>query len=244
MSKKKTEKTGTKEWADFTLNTQKGCINNCVYGYCHKKIAPMFKLMPSLGWNHPEYRSKEWIVKKIKSKECQEAKVIMYASMHDFTPDNIDLCCWAIEQLLKLTTAQLLLVSKPRESCIGQIAEQFKEFKDRIEFRFTLGTFWQPTLDIWEPECSSVQERIICIREVPKIWGYKVSVSMEPLLEPKLAELEEIIANFEYWNVASIWIGAMNYIPDAPKLDYQLIYNTFKGNPKIKFKESFRKRLI
>jgi hypothetical protein len=42
--------------------------------------------------------------------------------------------------------------------------------------------------------------------------------------------------------LSEIWIGSMNYRKDTPKLSYQTIYNRYKYNPIIKWKDSFFKQ--
>jgi DNA repair photolyase len=237
------EKTGTHEWSDETFNSQKGCTNNCDYGYCKLRMAPLFKLMPANGWDHPEYRSHEWILKHIRAKKIQQAHVIMYPSMHDYTLDNIDLCLWTLQALRDETKANLLLVSKPQLFCIQQILNLSLP-RDRVEFRFTIGCWTDPTWKRWEPLTPTIEDRKKAIAMCQEA-GYKVSISMEPLLETEPKTITEMLSFFNVHQVDSIWIGAMNYVSAdiAPKLDYAQIYSLFKNEPKVRWKESFRKHL-
>ncbi len=244
---KTTKLTGTYEWMPTTFNSQKGCVNNCKYCYAKKVIAPRFKLMPANGWEHPEYRSKEWIVKKLRSKKYQETTGIMYPSIHDFTPDNIDLCCFTIESMLRLTKADLLLVSKPDPKCIRQIVDLLERLypyrpHERIEFRLTIGSNNPKALKEWEPDAPPLEERLTALGLVTDE-EYSHSISMEPLLETKIVELNKTIDFFSEYLPCSIWIGGMNYIQDAPQYNYKTIYNGLKHKPLLKWKESFRKHL-
>lgn len=245
MSPNKPKSTGTFEWSDATFNSQKGCINNCVYGYCKNVMAPRFRLMPKLGWEHPEYRTTEWIKKHIQEKQYQELtpdQVIMYPSMHDFTPDNIDLCIWTIQSLLIDTKARLLLVSKPRKACIEQIIRNdiIDHEKNRIEFRFTIGSKHYDILHKWEPSATEFVERCSCM-EIVLQKGFKLSISCEPLLDEDCGIVDWLLGYTDF--KGDIWIGSMNYRNDAPKLDYPAIYQKYKDNPRIRFKESFRRHL-
>jgi DNA repair photolyase len=237
------DKTGTYEWADATFNSQKGCVNNCEYGYCKLRMAPLFKLMPAEGWDHPEYRSHEWILKHMRAKKIQQAHVIMYPSMHDFTIDNIALGLWTLKALRDETKAKLLLVSKPHPFCIQQIFN-LNLPRDRVEFRFTIGCWTNAVWNKWEPLTPTIEDRKKCI-DLCQNAGYKVSISMEPLLETDPKIIGEMIAYFNVHNLESIWIGAMNYVAAeiAPQLDYARIYTLFKNEPKVRWKESFRKHL-
>jgi hypothetical protein len=238
-------KTGTNEWADATFNSQKGCVNNCKYGYCKLIMAPRFKLMPAAGWEHPEYRSTQWILKRIQSeKKLQQAKTIMYPSMHDISTDNLDLCIFTINALRELTKANLLLVSKPQRACIQKILD-LNLPKSRIEFRFTIGCWKTSTWNFWEPSAPLMDDRIDCVKLCQNA-GYKVSISMEPLLETDRIVIWEIVDFFaNTLHVDSIWVGAMNYmsIDIAPQLDYGVIYAMLKNIPQVRWKESFRKHL-
>jgi hypothetical protein len=63
----------------------------------------------------------------------------------------------------------------------------------------------------------------------------------EPLLEDPDDLLDLLFKAFPELN--TIWIGAMQYRSDAPKLDFQSIYKKYKDNTKIKFKDSFMKKI-
>lgn len=232
MSKKTT---GTYEWANKTFNLQFGCENNCTYCYA-KRMANRFGRIPFLGWNHP-------IMKPLP--EIPKNSLVMFPSTHDITPNNLSLSIKCINHLLSKNN-RILIVSKPRLDCIAQITsnEEIIKRKDRIEFRFTIGCWFENDYirKIWEPDASPITERYDCVR-LALDREFKVSISIEPLLETNLIDFGEMIADFEYHHVSEIWIGAMNYSKEIPNLDFKAVYNIAKESPIVKFKESFRKHL-
>jgi DNA repair photolyase len=59
--KPKKEKKGVQEWCPYSDNIQKGCENNCKYGYCRKNANFHKKhLWPKSGkWEEPEINWKK-----------------------------------------------------------------------------------------------------------------------------------------------------------------------------------------
>jgi radical SAM superfamily enzyme YgiQ (UPF0313 family) len=78
----KREGTGTKEWAEITVNIQKGCANNCLYCYAADNAAKRYG-----GWRKREEWGREELSKKagIKSYPLQTG-VVMFPSTHDMEP--------------------------------------------------------------------------------------------------------------------------------------------------------------
>lgn len=111
------------------------------------------------------------------------------------------------------------------EYAIQRRAQYEKEGKVKSEKQLRCSRYWQGTLKL-------AKER-----------GFKISISMEPLIEPSIIDLGEAIAYFESMGITEIWIGAMNYTKDSPKYDYDKIYQKFKNDENVKWKESFRKHL-
>ena len=170
----------------------------------------------------------------------------MFPSTHDITMTNLAECHEIIGKLLDRNN-HLLIVTKPCYRCIELICYNFKYDINNIDFRFTIGSVYNDVLKAWEPNAPEFEERICAVREAIRC-GHNVSISCEPLLD---VDNQGIVPILEYFltvmpegnAITEIWVGAMNYNKDAPKLDYAAIYNTHKDNPKIKWKESFRKHL-
>jgi hypothetical protein len=230
------------EWG-HSINIQRGCRNNCTYGYCQK----MAKRFPKSLWP----KSGKWDVPDIKwsevfKKEQYYAKtngVCFFATMHDLDDQNLFAYIIKIHNLL-LKGNYVLLVSKPRVKYIREIMAFLEEDWPsdrftRFEFRFTIGSFYPHTLFHWEPDAPILGERLQCMADT-LYSKYQVSVSCEPLLDE---DCRIVTILLEWRDLLEIWIGPMQYVKDAPVLEYKKIYDRFKGEPKIRWKHDFRKHL-
>jgi DNA repair photolyase len=231
---------GTREWSDVSFNVDNGCINNCRYCYA-KNMAHRFKRDPKDGWDHPESRSPPPVVPRHKR--------VMFPTTHDITDANINIYCMYLNALLRAGNS-VLIVSKPRVACIRTIVDRLNAWdpvwRDKVEFRFTIGTVFESVRAYWEPGAPPIIERLECIPLTCNA-GYKTSISCEPLLDPggEMVEyLLEINAKLPGRPLDSIWIGAINgCCKNAPKLDYIGLYHKFGDIPLVQWKESFRKHL-
>jgi len=226
-----TNKTGTHEWACKTVNIQYGCENNCVYCYA-RKMAARFNRIPKLGWDHPDLKL------TINESALPRNTLVMFPSTHDITPANITPSLAMILWLVRHGN-KLLIVSKPRLECITRIVD-YQLPAEKLEFRFSIGTCREEIARKWEPNAPLPNERMACAKMVIEK-GYKCSISMEPLLDN--IDYGFMIDCFTRLQVHEIWIGAMNYMKDAPRLNYAQIYAEYKDNPLIRWKDSFRKHL-
>lgn len=232
--------TGTKEWAHSNVNIQTGCENNCLYCYA-KKIAFRYKRIQSEeDWKYPQFNRENYLKQLMRKKPTNGR--IMFPSSHDISISNWRECHQVIYHLLIIGN-DIILVSKPKlAAMLNFFTDDMLQFKDQLEFRFTIGFWDNHTQMLWEPEAPPLWERLQCVeRAVQK--GFTVSISMEPLLETQPEIIEDMLQYFVSQGISEIWIGAMNYTKNAPKLNYNLIYQTFKAWPEIKWKESFRKHL-
>jgi DNA repair photolyase len=157
---------------------------------------------------------------------------------------------------------EVLVTSKPNLDCIKKICETFTEFKDKILFRFTIGSLDSLVLNFWEPEAPSFNERFECLTLAFKM-GYKTSVSAEPLLDK---DVHSLIRRLSPYVTDTIWIGKAeqlrkrltmngyndpNTIANADELmewqnDPMLIrdlYEKYKDNPMIRWKTSYLKEM-
>jgi len=241
---------GTYEWAVDSVNCSVGCINDCHYCYA--------KRLSILRKDFTTY--KDWSKHiGIRRKEPKEHKkfdgTVMFPSTHDIFPENLELCCEVIANLLEARNT-VLIVSKPRVSCISRILKEFEDYKDKILFRFTIGCSDDRILKTWEPGAPDFAERFACLVLAHEN-GFKTSVSMEPMLDSS-----NVIKDFNKLSpyvTDSIWIGKMNRISDRVtgipvaekkriregQTDSKIIkiYGALKDEPKVKWKESFKKVL-
>jgi len=179
----------------------------------------------------------------------------MFPTMHDIHPNNLDVCVDTLANLLEAGN-KVLITSKPKLDCIIEICSVFKEYKDKILFRFTIGTSRNRILNLWEPGAPDFEERFTCLAYA-KAKGFKTSVSMEPMLDSETVVTDALYMSPFVTN--TIWIGKMNKIDDrvvgipaeeksrikrgqTPK-QVRRIYDALKDNPKIEWKDSFKEDL-
>jgi len=202
-------------------------------------MAARFNRIPEKGWEYP-------IIKSDLFSHLPQNTTVMLPSTHDITEHNIGDMLVLISKLLKRNN-QLLIVSKPRIKCIELLCnnEIITQYKEKIIFRFTIGSIDNKILQYWEPNAPSFEERIECV-EYALEKEFPVTISCEPLLDSIFIPLILKLANYSSYSgfrINEIWIGAMNYIKNSPIIDYQAIYNYCSDLPTIKWKESFRKHL-
>lgn len=243
---------GTYEWASYNANFISGCIHNCKYCYS-KEMAIRFGRTKPSNWHEENIRkgSLSKIFKKIDG-------TIMFPSSHDIHPSHLDEALIFLENILKPGN-KVLIVSKPHLECIKAICSKFYKSRNNIMFRFTIGSTNSDVLNLWEPNAPNFSERVASLK-----WAYKkdfmTSVSCEPMLDNNV---DALIKKVSPYVTDAIWIGKANFLLRRLKVNhaadketlrgaYQLInwqsnvniidlYNAYKNNCKIKWKESIKK---
>jgi hypothetical protein len=249
-------KFGTREWAEVNKNILIGCEHNCRYCYARYNAIHRFKKVNNENdwWTKPllDEKSVRETPRKLRGR-------IMYPTQHDITPDFLDYHIAYLRGWLQVGN-EILIVSKPHFECVKRICDEFQEFKDQITFRFTIGSPSNEVLLFWEPNAPGFEERVKSL-EYAFEQGYKTSVSSEPVLDEDIALLVHSV--LPYIN-DSIWIGKMNFInPRVDRSGWSIVeqryldkvlrastdefikdlYEEFKCNPKVKWKESVKKVL-
>lgn len=241
---------GTKEWAAFTANLDLGCEHDCKY--CYAKTAAMrYKRTTVDGWKEPRANAK---FPKVPYKDG----TLMFPSSHDITDRNVDRAIEFLLNTLEKRSCKILIVTKPHLTVIRKLMTALEKYKDRILFRFTIGSPDERVLKFWEPGAPSYGERVACLR-IAHTQGWKTSVSCEPTLDfPE--KMEELIAELAPFVTDAIWIGLMNnsvtrltmngHKEDIPALDklvmawtqsvVKAFYEKHKDNPKVKWKDSIK----
>ena len=183
---------------------------------------------------------------------------IMFPSAHDITPPFIEENITFMHQILNAGN-KLLIVSKPHEFCIQRLCGEFKTKKDRIIFRFTIGSIENQVLKFWEPGAPLFEERLLCLKLAHE-QGYQTSVSIEPMLE---GNIDLLIKELEPYVTGTIWLGKINRLksnltlngyatPEIMKRAEELqtnqndltiwaLYDKHKDNSKIRFKDSIKR---
>lgn len=184
---------------------------------------------------------------------------IMFPSTHDITPDCLDVCLSALDQMLG-NGHEVLVVSKPHVDCIRAICERACRYHDNLIFRFTIGSASNTVLKSWEPYAPPYEERLQALA-IAKNNGFRTSISCEPMLD---ANIEQVVMDVSPYVTDSIWIGTMNDVrqrlklngasPEIAKMGEELLklqsrelitqlYDQYKGNSMIRWKDGIKKIL-
>ena len=258
MSKEAKPKTGTKEWAGDNVNIQIGCENGCRYCYARWGAVEFHKYCSAGDWPSPRINKT-----KVDKNYGKFDKGVMVPSTHDITTRNIYEVLTVIQKLIQAGN-KVLIVSKPRWSCITQICESIKElwptlYKAQVTFRFTIGSTSDEILKFWEPNAPNFKERWACLKYAFEA-GFNTSVSCEPYLDQfpnYVYEATESLVSDKIWvgmlrnfdkrvNLGGVTESQMKrFVYPLKTLQSPMIvkamYNAMKDLPKITWKDSIRK---
>jgi DNA repair photolyase len=212
-------KDGTQEWSERTVNVLKGCQHGCIYCYACAGNAGRFgkKLGISPETWATDVRVDEGMLRRA-MRPCRIPMKIMYPSTHDIHPDNLELHLQVIQSLLT-HCERLLIVSKPHLPCIRAICREFRENKDKILFRFSIGSADDAVLRFWEPGAPDFGERLACLRYA-FLKDFKTSVSCEPMLD---GNIEAVVRACRPFVTDAIWLGKVSRLKSCLSLNH---YNT------------------
>ncbi len=244
---------GTKEWAPHTFNYVSGCSNDCVYCYA-KEMAIRFKRKSVETWHIEEP------VSLTKRSFAKRNGTIMIPSSHDITVSNLEQSVEVMAKLLQSVNS-LLVVTKAHPICIERLVKEFVQYRSNIEMRFTIGSADSLVLRTWESNAPSFEQRLEALK-LAFVAGFATSVSAEPLFDELFDEFYAQVVPFV---TETIWVGKMNSahrrvrINSNGKFDERLLdelaasqsdekilalYERYRGDPKIAWKESIKKVLI
>jgi DNA repair photolyase len=187
--------TGTKEWAKKTINLFTGdCSNGCIYCYASANNrrfgkSPEKVLKGNLLTHN--FRKRDYLT--------------MYPSAHDIRMEDIEHHIQFLKNFLG-SGSSILIVSKPSLMVIDNLCRELKPFQDQVEFRFTVGSSNSSLLEFYEPNAPRYSERYASIVRA-SVLGYRVSLSIEPMLDPYPDRIIEDVKGFV---TGDIWIGKLN----------------------------------
>lgn len=255
MSKSDKPVSGTREWAASNANIQRGCLHGCLYCYANAN-ALRFK----------QVEAGEWTTGVINQAAVDRAYglrtsgTIMFPTTHDITPENVEAAITVLRKMLASGNS-LLIVSKPHLDVLAKLCANVEEWKDKILFRFTIGSRVSQTLALWEPGAPSFHDRFMSLRYAFHN-GFATSVSMEPLLDPDEDSIVALVEEMSPFVTDSIWLGKMNRAEErikrnglwTPEVEEKLaellasqsderilaLYERLKDHPKVRWKESIK----
>ncbi len=192
---------GTYEWAEKTINIQRGCEHDCRYCYARYNVVSRFGRCTREEWATPKI-----FAARVDANYHRLKGRIMFPSTHDITPLNINECLIVIKKLLEAGN-DLLLVSKPTLDCVQLMCEVLKRWRHKVTFRFTIGSTQSDILRWWEPGASGFTERLKSL-SCAYMSGYATSVSCEPYLDPWPHYVYEACRSYIS---DSFWVGKLRH---------------------------------
>ena len=168
---------GTREWAEKTVNIQTGCEHDCRYCYARWDAVTRRKRCIREQWRTPHIHAD-----RIEATYHRFKGRVMFPSTHDITPRNVSECLVVIKKLL-VAGNELLIVSKPHLECVQLLCEVLRPWQRHVMFRFTIGSMSDRVLKFWEPGAPNFESRIKSL-SCAYMEGYRTSVSCEPYLDP------------------------------------------------------------
>jgi DNA repair photolyase len=244
---------GARQWAPKSVNFQTGCEHGCLVCYA-KEMSVRYHQSTKDNWETARIRKED-----VNRKKCKyNNTVIMFPSSHDITPNNINESMIVLRNILEANN-DVLIVSKPHYDCIKRICDEFGNYKNRILFRFTIGSYDNDVLKFWEPNAPSLKERMKALKYAFKN-GYETSISCEPMMDNKV---DKVIAAVKPYVTETIWVGKVNLMwsrlqrntdmnDELVKRAKQLeqwqsddnilkLYDRYKNDPKIMWKDGVQK---
>lgn len=239
------------EWASYSYNIGTGCVNGCKYCYARDIAVKTGMITDKSKWTEEQVNPA-----KVKIEEAVD-DMVMFPTMHDITDNSLPTYMATLRNILNAGN-RVLIVSKPRMTCVQSICDSFAAYKDSILFRFTIGSLDERVCKFWEPGAPKPQERVAALKYAFDA-GYQTSVSAEPMLEG----YREAIALYEALTptiTESIWFGKMDDIDDRVDMadpvnekaaqfirefqsdaNIRLLYDHLKDLPKVRWKQSLRR---
>ena len=246
------EVSGTREWCTSEVNIIQGCINNCLYCYASAMSAQYRRTTPA-SWGTEVVNEK-----RLKKGYSKRKGRIMFPSTHDISVTNLQHSVDTLRKIL-IKGNEVLIVSKPHFDVIERLCEEFKDYKQQILFRFSIGSTDSTVLAFWEPNAPDYFERKKCL-EYAFEQGFETSVSAEPFLDE---HPDKLVLDLQDYVTDSIWIGKANMLKSRLKMNghtsnivaqkadelieiqsdenVRLLYDKLRGNSKVKWKESIKK---
>ena len=244
--------TGTQEWAASNVNIQDGCEHDCRYCYA-KTMAIRFKRATATSWKRPRLRQHD-----LDRGFTRRSGRIMFPTAHDITPRNLDACLAVLRKMLAVGN-DVLIVSKPRVTCIARLCDELASYRDQIVFRFSIGSTDNAILSYWEPGAPSFTDRLAGLKTA-YLRDFQTSVSGEPMLD---GNPDALIATVRPYVTDPIWLGKINRLRNILPFNcpgdatavrrgealvtiqndkaIRALYARYSHNPLIKWKDSIKK---
>lgn len=246
--------TGTREWAEHSFNICVGCSHNCWYCYARSMALRFGRVSSCSDWANVVV-----LPDKVAAASRKFSGSVMFPTTHDITPELIKPALRTLHNLFAARNS-VLFVTKPHLSVIQTICREMVAYRDRLQFRFTIGSGDAATCALWEPGAPTPEERISALRYAFE-QGYETSVSMEPMLSDN-ESMCSLVGRVEPFVSGTIWLGKLNggilqEIQAKPGIQESLrtirsgqsdecilqLHDRLAPNPKVRWKDSIKKVL-
>lgn len=204
------KKTGVAEWAVASINIQRGCEHDCRYCWARFDAVTRFSRCKAEHWKLPRINNEKVDAPHKKKYDGR----VMFPTTHDITEANLSQYLCVLRKLLDAGN-DVLVVTKPHLGCIRVICEAYQEYKEQIQFRFTIGSTDNDTLAFWEPGAPNFDERFACLQYAYDK-GFQTSVSCEPYLD---AYPQYVYEACRHYITDSFWIGIIKHFKARVRLE-------------------------
>ena len=258
-------KTGTREWAENSVNVCTGCSHNCIYCYA-AEIAARFKRRDRLEWHmvevHPE--------KVVKLEGKHFIGRVMIPTTHDIV-GGAGLVHDALYNLLSADN-DVVVVTKAAPWNVRIVPDVYRAVCElgivryAPEVRMSITCMDDAIAEFWEPGAARPVDRRKALIDSMAA-GLPTSVSAEPLLEPDRAmELVDWVSPYchtdEHGRGGEIWIGKCNHLTrrtkwavgrvpgietavrrlEAGQTTHRVlqIYHALREHPMVRWKDSYK----
>ncbi|MBN1919072.1 MAG: radical SAM protein [Verrucomicrobia bacterium] len=212
--------------SDYSLNCYTGCAHGCVY--CYARFMQRF---------HPHAEPwGEFVDIKVNAVEALERQLRRARPGHVFVSSACD--AWQpIETERKLTRrcCELLLMCGFHVDVLTKSALVLRDLDilsgRRAQIGVTVTTLDERLRQLWEPGCSSVEERFRVIKEAQRA-GLKTAVMFGPLLpflSDSQAAIDSMLERAADLAIDLIWVDALNPRPKVWPAVASLLRKEFPG---------------
>lgn len=200
------------KYLDATINPYIGCYHSCKYCYVQSEKYRQVD-SPEELFNKVKVKTNivERFIKEIaKYKEkCYEGVIYLGSSSDPYQPieNEFKLSHKIVEIILKYTPYKLHIFTKSK--LVLNDIDLFQQYNSRVAISVSLITVLEKTKNIFEPNSSSVEERLYCISELNKK-GINTGCAIMPIL-PYITDsdeqLTELISTLSKFGSEYIWWG-------------------------------------